>query len=136
MNIEQLAAACRLSTIDLTSFASTIDLTGYADDAAITSLLDELAAGCGVPLYGVSRDCDQVSFRGVPCDSAAGLENLKACIYRPRGSINSYGRAHVPNGQSIFYASWNVMTVVRELGSSPGQFRKSGRGKKVSFWRL
>jgi hypothetical protein len=115
MNLEELAAACnRLSTADL---------TGYTD-AEITAQLDELAAGCRVRLLGPPRDSNQTWFRGVPCASADGVENLHACIYRTRGSIDDYGRAHVLNGDSVFYASWNRITVVRELDPSPGQFRQ------------
>jgi pimeloyl-ACP methyl ester carboxylesterase len=113
MNLEEYAAACgRLGTTDLSRHT----------DAEISAWLDELMVGGAGTLHVLERTFNQTWWRGRLCDSAEGFSGLHECIYRPAGSIHDYGRAHMRHGESVFYASWNLPTVIRELAPVPGQF--------------
>lgn len=62
----------------------------------------------------------QIWYRGRACPPE-GWPNLTDCIYRTAPKVSGYGRAHYPN-QSIFYASWNIATVLAELRPKPETF--------------
>ena len=64
---------------------------------------------------GIGRSSEQVWYRARKCSQESGFSNLLQMIYPPADKIG-FNRANLP-GVPVLYASWNVMTVLDEIGA-------------------
>lgn len=67
-------------------------------------------------VFGI-REPGAVWFRGRICESPDGYESLVKMIYPP--ATTDFGRANI-RGRRVFYASWNILTVLSEICAQVG----------------
>ena len=80
------------------------------------------AVASSAPVIGTQQKQRSIWYRGRICETAEGWDNIRECIYHQRpNEIHHYGRANYPH-EAVFYASWNLFTVLSELQPRPGQF--------------